>query len=193
MDIISLLEYLEEVIETSAKVPMTGKVMVNKTEALDIIDQIVNYLPDELKKAKWICEEKGKILNEAVEQSEKIKEENITMIRRQIENHDITKEAMQRAEEIEAQAQKNAKAMRLSARDYANEILTQLEFEINNKGQEMLSSLKNEMESFVGVEPLRCADKAHVPFVDEVKQRDAAGLRPGQSLRAAKRHGACAF
>ena len=149
MDIISLLEYLEEVIETSTKVPMTGKVMVNKTEALDIIDQIVNYLPDELKKAKWICEEKGKILNEAVEQSEKIKEENITMIRRQIENHDITKEAMQRAEEIEAQAQKNAKAMRLSARDYANEILTQLEFEINNKGQEMLSSLKNEMESFV--------------------------------------------
>lgn len=149
MDIISLLEYLEEVIETSSKVPMTGKVMVNKTEALDIIDQIVNYLPEELKKAKWICEEKDRLLNEAMEQSEKIKEENITLLRKQIENHDITKEAKQRAEEIEAQAQKNAKAMRLSARDYANEILSQLEFEINDKGQEMLSSIKTEMESFV--------------------------------------------
>jgi len=149
MDIISLLEYLEEVIESSSKVPMTGKVMVNKTEALDIIDQIVNYLPDELKKSKWICEEKDKILNEALEQSEKIKEENMAMLRRQIENHDITKEAIVRAEEIEAQAQKNAKAMRLGARDYANEILTQLEFEINNKGNEMLNSLKSDMESFV--------------------------------------------
>lgn len=149
MDIISLLEYLEEIIETSSKVPMSGKVMVNKKEALDIIDQIVNYLPEEFKKAKWVCEEKERILSEAVQESERVKTENLQMLKKHIENHDITKEARLRAEEIESQAQKNAKAMRLSARDYANGILSQLEFEINDKGQEMLKSLKDEMESFV--------------------------------------------
>jgi vacuolar-type H+-ATPase subunit H len=149
MDVISLLEYLHEVIDTSSKVPMTGKVIVKKTEALDIIDQIVNYLPDEIKKAKWIVEEKDRLLNEAVDQSEKIKSDNISVLKKQIENHDITKEAKLRAEEIEAQAQKNAKAMRLSARDYADEILSQLEIEINEKGQEMLNGLKSDIESFV--------------------------------------------
>jgi vacuolar-type H+-ATPase subunit H len=149
MDIISLLEYLEEIIETSSKVPLSGKVMINKTEALDILDQVINYLPEEFKKAKWICEEKERILADAVEESERIKAENIEMLKKQIENHDITKEAKLRAEEIETQAQKNAKAMRLNARDYANGILSQLEYEINDQGQEMLDSIKKEMETFV--------------------------------------------
>jgi len=149
MDIISLLEYLEEIIETSSKVPMSGKVMVNKKEALDIIDQIVNYLPEEFKKAKWICDEKERILSEAIQESERVKAENLQLLKKHIESHDITREAKQRADEIESQAQKNAKAMRLSARDYANGILTQLESEIDSKGKEMLSSLKAEMETFV--------------------------------------------
>ncbi|MHC1721261.1 MAG: ATPase [Clostridiaceae bacterium] len=149
MDIISLLEYLEEIIETSAKVPLSGKVIINKTEALDILDQVVNYLPEEFKKAKWICEEKERILADALEESERIKSENLELLKKQIENHDITKEAKSRAEEIETQAQKNAKAMRLNARDYANGILSQLEYEINDKGQEMLDGVKKEMEAFV--------------------------------------------
>jgi len=149
MDIVSLLEYLEEIIETSSKVPMSGKVMVNKKEALDIIDQIVNYLPEEFKKARWLCEEKDRILSEAIQESDRIKAENLHALKKQIENHDITREAKLKAEEIESQAQKNAKAMRLSARDYANGILTQLEVEINDKGQEMLKGLKGEMESFL--------------------------------------------
>lgn len=149
MDIISLLEYLEEILETSTKVPMSGKVMVNKKEALDIIDQIVNYLPEEFKKAKWICDEKERILSEAILEAERVKAENLKTLKKHIENHDIMKEAKLRAEEIESQAQKNAKAMRLSARDYANGILTQLEFEINDKGKAMLKSLKSETESFI--------------------------------------------
>lgn len=149
MDIVSLLEYLEEIIETSSKVPMSGKVMVKKKEALDIIDQIVNYLPEEFKKARWLCEEKDRILSEAIQESDRIKTENLQNLKKQIENHDITREARLKAEEIESQAQKNAKAMRLSARDYANGILTQLEVEINDKGQEMLKGLKGEMESFL--------------------------------------------
>lgn len=149
MDIISLLEYLEEILETSTKVPMSGKVMVNKKEALDIIDQIVNYLPEEFKKAKWICDEKERILSEAILEAERVKAENLKTLKKHIENHDIMKEAKLRAVEIESQAQKNAKAMRLSARDYANGILTQLEFEINDKGKAMLKSLKSETESFI--------------------------------------------
>jgi cell division septum initiation protein DivIVA len=149
MEVIKLLEYLQEIFETASKVPVMGKILVDKKEVLNIVDQIVNYLPDEFKKAQWVVEEKERILSEAMEESSTMKKESMNMLKKQIENHDITREAKARAEEIIASAQRDAKAMRLGARDYADEILCQLEKEINEKGQTMLENIKKQLENFV--------------------------------------------
>lgn len=149
MDVIKLLEYLREIVETSAKVPMTGKVVLDKKETLEIIEKIIAYLPDELKKAQWIVEEKERILSDAIQESENLKKENLILLKRQVENHDITKEANHRAEEIIALAQRNAKSIRLGARDYANEILNQLDSEIADKSNQMFISLKNELQELL--------------------------------------------
>ena len=149
MDVIKLLEYLREIIETSAKVPMTGKVVLDKKETLEIIEKVIAYLPDELKKAQWIVEEKERILSEAIQEAENLKKENLILLKRQVENHDITKAANSRAEEIIASAQRNAKAIRLGARDYADEILNQLDGEIADKSNQLLISLKNELQKFL--------------------------------------------
>jgi cell division septum initiation protein DivIVA len=150
MEVIKLLEYLQEIFETSSKVPVMGKILVDKKEVLSIVDQIVNYLPDEFKKAQWVVEEKERILSEAIEESSTMKKESMNMLKKQIENHDITREAKARAEEVIASAQRDAKAMRLGARDYADEILCQLENEINEKGQTMIVNIKKQLEHFVG-------------------------------------------
>lgn len=149
METMKLLEYLEEIIETSSKVPMTGKVMVSKKEVLEVINKIVNCLPGELKKAQWIVDEKEKILSEAVSEAENMKKENLSILRRQIENHDITQEADKRAAEIISSAKKNAKAIRIGSRDYANDILHQLDMEIERQSKEMLSDLKLQLQQFV--------------------------------------------
>lgn len=148
MDIIKLLEYLNEIIETSTKVPMTGKVVIHKKEILEIIQKIINYLPDELKKAQWIVEEKERILSEAIEESENLKRENINFIKKQIENNDITRQANAKAEAIVAYAEKTARAIRAGARDYADEILNQLDDEIAKKTNVMLNNLKNQVGKF---------------------------------------------
>lgn len=149
MDIIELLEYLQEIIETSSKIPVTGKVVVNKKEVLEIVDQIINNLPEQFKKAQWIVEEKQKIINEAKEEAELIRRESIDQIKKQIENHDVTREARIKAQEIISSAQKDAKNMRLSARDYADEILCQLQEEVDSRGKEMVNKVKNEVEKFI--------------------------------------------
>ena len=149
MEVINLLEYLQEIFETSSKVPVTGKILVDKKEVMNIVDQIINYLPDEFKKAQWIVEEKERILGEVMEEASTIKKESIDMLKKQIENHDITKDAKIRAEEIISSAQRDAKAMRLGARDYADEILCQLEKEINEKGQAMMLNIKKQVEEFM--------------------------------------------
>lgn len=149
MDVIKLLEYLQEIIETGGKIPMTGKVVIDKSETMKTIDQIINCMPEQFRKAQWILEEKERILSEAIKEAELMKKENLDMLRRQIENHNITKEAQVMAEQLIASAQKDAKAMRLGARDYAGEILSQLEMEVDRKGDEMLSLLKRDVEGFV--------------------------------------------
>ncbi|BAH06334.1 hypothetical protein [Clostridium kluyveri] len=149
MDVIKLLEYLQEIVDTSAKVPLSKKVMVNKSEVLEILDRVINCLPSELKKAQWIIEEKERILTEAVQEADDIKKQNLSLLRRQIENHDITKEANIRAEEIISSAQKNARAIRIGARDYADEMLSQLDSEISRKGSEMVTGLKLELQEFL--------------------------------------------
>jgi hypothetical protein len=149
MDIIKLLEYLEEIIDTGTKMPLTGKVLVDKEEALNTIEQIVNYLPDEFKKAQWVCEEKERLMKEARDEAEDIKKENINYLKKQIENHDIVKEAKEMADEILKNAKEDAKTMRLGARDYADDILSQLEKEISLHGEEMVTNVKKQTEDFV--------------------------------------------
>ncbi|MDV3426296.1 MAG: ATPase [Bacillota bacterium] len=149
MDIIKLLELLEEIIDTGTKMPLTGKVLIDKEEALNTVEQIVNYLPDEFKKAQWVCEEKERLLKEAREEAENIKKENINYVKKQVENHDIVKEAKIMADDILKSAKEDAKTMRLGARDYADEVLSQLEKEISLHGEEMVNSVKQQVETFV--------------------------------------------
>jgi len=149
MDVIKLLEYLQEIIEGSSKIPVTGKAVINKREILDIIDQIINHLPDEFKKSQWICDEKERILVDAKKQAKIFEEETIDKIRRRVEKQDLVKEAQTRAEEIIAAAQRDAKIMRLGAKDYADEILSQLDKEIDVKGQQMLHKIKSDVQTFL--------------------------------------------
>ena len=65
MEILSILEALEDLIEKAMTVPFTGKCMVDRDEILDIIQDIRLKLPDDLKQAKWVLEERARILAEA--------------------------------------------------------------------------------------------------------------------------------
>ena len=69
MEIFTLLETLEEALENSKTIPFSGKSVVDKEEFLDIIKEIRIKLPDELKQAKWVKEERGRILEEARKRS----------------------------------------------------------------------------------------------------------------------------
>ena len=147
VNIIELLEYLQDVVDNSPKVPMSGKVMLDKREILEVVDQIINYLPDQLKKAEWIMNEKERILNEAKKEYDSVKKESANRMRKNIENHNIVKEAKVRAEEIIASAQRDAKAIRLGSRDYSDEILSQLDKEVELQKMKLITGLQANFEN----------------------------------------------
>ena len=70
MEIFTLLETLEDILEKSRNVPFTNKGIVDKDEIVEIIQEIRLKLPDELKQAKWIKEERGRILLEAQKEAD---------------------------------------------------------------------------------------------------------------------------
>ena len=146
VNIIELLEYLEELIETAPKVPITGKSVIDKKEFLEVIDQVINYLPDQLKKAQWVMTEKDRILGDAQKEYETVKRETMEIMKQNIENHDMVKEAKIRANEIIALAQRDAKAIRIGSREYSTEILAQLDREIEEKRNLLIENMQKSFE-----------------------------------------------
>ena len=146
LNVMELLEYLEEILENAPKVPITGKAMIDTKEFEEVIEQIRNYLPDELKKAKWVMGEKDRILEDAQKEYQNVKKETMEMMSQNIENHDMVKEAKLRANEIIALAQRDAKAIRIGSREYSTEILSQLDKEIEEKKLQLIQSMQDSFE-----------------------------------------------
>nr|WP_207720416.1 ATPase [Clostridium gasigenes] len=146
VNIVELLEYLQDIIESAPKVPITGKSMVDKKEFNEVIDQIINYLPDQFKKAQWVMNEKDRILGDAQKEYETVKKETVKMMKHNVENHDIVKEAKIRGAEILALAQRDAKAIRIGSREYSNEILSELDKELEDKKSKLIQLMQKSFE-----------------------------------------------
>jgi len=100
MEVFTLLENLEEILESGSKVPFSTKVMVDAGELRDIIEEIRLKLPDELKQAKWVKEERQRIISDAELEAQKVLKETEGKIINLIDEHEITKQALAQKEEI---------------------------------------------------------------------------------------------
>ncbi len=127
MEILTILETLEDVVEKSVNVPVVGKCLIDKEEILEIIKEIRLKLPDDIKQAKWVKEERQRILLEAQKEANNIIRDAENKISSLVDEHEITKKAYEQANEIISNAQKNAREIRLGTREYADSILNKLE------------------------------------------------------------------
>lgn len=127
MEIFTLLETLEDILEKSKTVPFTDKSIVSKNEMLDIIKEIRLKLPDELKQAKWIKEERERIIKEAQKDADDIVKEAENRIISMIDEHEITKQANERKNEIITTANDMYREYQNNANAYVDGILKDVE------------------------------------------------------------------
>ncbi|MBS4536095.1 ATPase [Clostridium sp. D2Q-14] len=142
MDLLKLLNEIEDILEESSTIPLSGKSLVDRHELLEIIKEIRIKLPDEIKQAEWIREERQRILAEAQKESETIINEAKLHIEEMIENDEITKKAKERSDEIISKAQNNAKDIRLGAKEYADELLKTVQGELASFEKEIGTLIK---------------------------------------------------
>ena len=123
MEIFTLLETLEDILERSKNLPFSEKVIVDRNEMLDLIKEIRLKLPDELKQAKWIKEERERIMSEAHKDADDIVKEAEKRIISMIDEHEITKKAYEKKDEIVAEANEKYRIMDRETKAYADGIL----------------------------------------------------------------------
>ncbi len=127
MEIFTLLETLEDMLDRSKTVPFSDKCIVDKEEILEIIKEIRLKLPDELKQAKWVKEERQRILVEAQNEADEIIKEAENRIISMIDEHEITRKAYEKKVEIIETANEMSREITKGTKDYADNVLSGIE------------------------------------------------------------------
>ena len=150
MTVLDLLDELEDIVDTAPNVPLTGKIMVESSEVLEIVDDIRKALPEDVKQAKWLKDEKERILAEAKEEYEKIIMEAKKQAGFLVDNNDITLKAKKRADSISDAADDYSRVLKMKTYDYLDKMLYDMQDKVDTLNvkyaTEMYESLEKSFE-----------------------------------------------
>lgn len=129
MEIFRILDEMELLLKGSRKMPLSGgKSLVETNRFLDRVDRIRAILPEELETAKILLSERERIVNEACAEASQYMEQSKHEAARMVDDNEITRHAMNVAEEIVAKGEKVAQQIRRDAEEYADGVLGQIEY-----------------------------------------------------------------
>ena len=138
MEILEIIDKLEEKIDKAMNIPIINKSLMDKEELLADIEDIRLQLPEELKQARWVKEERKKIISEAQQEAESIiksaEEKTIQMV----QEHEITKKAYERATGMIDSAKENAQETKKQTLEYCDEIL----YSMQQKFESLIETIK---------------------------------------------------
>lgn len=122
-----ILDQMTDSILKAKSIPLTQYKALDHDFILDCIDNIRMNLPDEIKQAKKIVNERKAIIDDAKKNAEEVITRAESRARELTETSMITKAAQNRAAEIEKKANENSKAVKAAAENYVVDMLTRTE------------------------------------------------------------------
>lgn len=124
MNVNELLDTIEDALEESAGMPLSGgKRIVDVGQIRDYLDEVRDNLPVELRQAQSIVSDRGQLIDSANAQAQAIIRKAEDRARVLVSEAEIVKAAQQRASEILSAAQSEARALRQSTTDYCDNML----------------------------------------------------------------------
>jgi vacuolar-type H+-ATPase subunit H len=122
-----LLDRLEALLVESRQLPFMSGVLIDRDRCFDIINQMRISIPEEVKKAKRMQQERERIIAHANEEAERI----VALGREQaadlVAEHKIAEQADRAAQKVLDRAEREALKVQSGADEYARGVLTQLE------------------------------------------------------------------
>jgi len=142
VDILDLLDQLEEVLGAGSHLPLTSRTLVDEQEILDILDQIRVSIPDEIKAARRVNQEREQVLTDARAEADRLLREADGHVADRLAEHHLVRAAESRAGDIEERAMEEAERMRRETDAYAQRVLEKLREQVNQVTQSVERGLQ---------------------------------------------------
>lgn len=134
MEIEKLLNELEDMIEVSWHLPMSGgKSLLDAKEIQRIVEDLRLKLPKEIIQARKIIDEKEQMFENAKIEIEKMVEASKEKIQEMVNNSEITEKAKVLAGDIISDARSKANEIQQSANQYVDNVMKDLEKTMESK------------------------------------------------------------
>lgn len=148
MKVEDLILQLQDVISAAKSMPFSGgKVMVSSDEIYDILDQIQDAMPAEVRQAKNIVADRKQILTEANRESENIIRAAEERKKAMLNQNEIVREAQAKAKEIVDDAKQKSAEIRKAANVYVDSIIRRTEDSISAQLDEIKKTRANILNS----------------------------------------------
>jgi len=121
-----LIDRLEELVDGGTRIPISNRVAIDEDAFLNIVDQMRITIPQEIKEARDVREEREKHIAQAQQEARRIIAQAREDVAKQLDEHSVKAEAEDQARKVIAQAESEAEEIRGGADRYAEAQLTAL-------------------------------------------------------------------
>lgn len=145
MDIAGRLQQLEELIAQAKSMPLSSSVLVNREEALELVAEAREALPEEIKQARWVVKDRENLLAKARRDAEGIIQQSLQEQARLTSREEVVQQSLKEAERIVGEAREQASQIKLEAEDYMDQKLAAFEATLT-RTVEQLAQIRHQQE-----------------------------------------------
>ncbi len=141
MDILYLVDRLENLIASSRRMPLVNQIIIKEGDILNIVDQMRTSVPDEIKQARRVIQEKERILAQAQADATALLARAREETERAMNREGLLRAAEARSQELVRQAEEQARNVVRQAEEHS----THLKVDADNYVTETLRNLKDHL------------------------------------------------
>jgi cell division septum initiation protein DivIVA len=137
VDLAARLQQLEDMVKEAKSMPLSSSALLNRDELLELLGEMKESLPEEIKQARWVVKDREELLAKARRDADRMVEEARAEQLRLASQEEVVKRAEVEAERVVAEAEAEARRVRLEAEDYADAKLAQFEIALQRIAEEL--------------------------------------------------------
>lgn len=143
-----IITTLYEMVQDAWSLPLGAeKCVLERDKVLDLLDEISNQLPGELKQATTIVESRNEVITNAKREAESILKQAEQRARQLISQEEVYKQAEIEADNMLKATQQKIKDLKAATNEYVDEALRRTEDSISNA----LNEIKASRSSFMAL------------------------------------------
>ncbi len=140
-----VISTLYEMVQDARGLPLSAdKCILERDRVLDLLDEISNQLPGELKQARTIVESRGEVINNAKREAENILKQAQAQARQMVSESEIHHQAELEAAEMIRTAENKIRDLKTVTNDYVDDAMRRTEESI----AEALSEIRESRAKF---------------------------------------------